>query len=198
MKKIYMILSLILLLNFVNAGMMELESGDSVNVNLIAGDNVSFNVESFEEMGYMITDNKYNLNGLLVIYNGTSVTLSTPINFMPDNFIITFYDMTTIKNAQPEIVYVRSGGSTRYVDKIVNNTVNNTMTIIKYVEKDYPTINTTPIEINKTWIDEPTPSENDDSIMRIIFIVLAVAVVIIITVIIIRLIWLAFTQHTFV
>lgn len=190
-----MLLALILMFSVISAvycGVIELSPGDSVNVDLIAGNELVFSVEEFNEVGYIITDNTYDLVGVLITYDGNYIKLSTAINFKPDNFTITFYDMNNTQTVPPETVYIyRGGGGVRYV--YANQTVN--QTVIEYVEKDYPKFNYTgPIDINQTWDDEDVETEPIPLWMYI-----AVVAGFIILVIISRIIYIAFfNPHTFV
>lgn len=80
---------------------------------------------------YTVVGNSSNLDGLNVSFENGNITISTVINFKPDNFTLIFFD--NITNEVEKIVYTGSGGRIKYVDKI--EIQNKTIYLPEYIDK---------------------------------------------------------------
>ncbi len=116
---------------------------------MYAGDNITFETNLTNPV-YVVTGNSSNLDGLHVSYSNNIITITPEINYKPDNFTMIFFD-----NITNEVIKVinRGGGSrTRYVDKIINETIY----VPEYIDK---VVNKTEIE----WIDNTIYEQVDNS-----------------------------------
>ncbi len=104
---------------------------------MYAGDSMSFETNLTNPV-YTVTGNTYNLDGLTVEFENGNITISTAINYKPDNFTIIIFDEVT---KEVERIVYRGGGRsrTKYVDKNVTvyvpEYINNTETIEVEIEK---------------------------------------------------------------
>lgn len=97
---------------------------------MYAGETISFETELTEPIYYHVVGNQSDLEGLNVSFNNSNITISTVINFKPDNFTLIFFN--NITSEVEKIVYRSSGSSgTRYEDKIVIQ--NQTIYVPEYI-----------------------------------------------------------------
>ena len=101
-----------------------------------SGESCSFPI-NFTNPVYTVYNNASNLDGLTVDFENGNITVSTVVNFAPDNFTLLFFDEVT-REVIKEVGSHCSGSSTRYVDRNVTvyvpEYVNNTETI--YLDGD--------------------------------------------------------------
>lgn len=121
---------------------MSILMGTGVVSAMYAGDSMTFPT-NFTNPVYTIIGNSSNMEGLIVEFENGNITISTPINYKPDNFTLIFFDNLTkeIIKIVPKNVYIGGGGSTRYVDKNV------TVYVPEYIDKIIN--NTEEIEVEK-------------------------------------------------
>ncbi len=82
---------------------------------LYAGDSMSFET-NMENPVYIVRDNSSSLEGLNVTFEGGNITISTELNYKPDNFTLIFFDEIT--REVEKIIYRGGGGSSiKYVDR---------------------------------------------------------------------------------
>jgi len=101
---------------------------------MYAGESYSFETNLTNPV-YTVTGNSSSLDGLNITFEGRIITISTIINYKPDNFTLIFFNNLT--NEVEKVVYRGGGGSTRYVDRNVTVYIpiqNNTIEEVK-VEK---------------------------------------------------------------
>ncbi len=120
---------------------------------LYAGDTISFETNMTNPV-YIVRDNSSSLEGLDVTFEGGNITVSTELNYKPDNFTLIFFDEVT--REVEKIIYRGGGGSskTKYVDRNITTYVpryiNTTETIEFEIEKIIT--ETTTVETgHKTW-----------------------------------------------
>jgi len=103
--------------------------------SMYAGDSMSF-ATNLTNPVYAVTGNSSNLEGLTVEFENGNITISTAINYKPDNFTIIFFDEVT---KEVERIVYRGGGRSR--TKYVDNNV--TVYVPEYINT------TTEVEIEK-------------------------------------------------
>jgi len=104
----------------ITLGILMLASAMAVCDIEYSGENCSFPTNLTSPV-YTVTGNTYNLTGLTVEFEKPIITISTVVNYKPDNFTMLFFDNITTEVIKE--VNVGGGGSssssTKYVDKNV-------------------------------------------------------------------------------
>lgn len=137
MKNELMMLFLLVLMSIVTinaeVGCTFVESNQSVYVNTIAGNDVNICFD-IDKLGYVITDNKHNLDGLSILYDAQEkmLTLYFDIAYKPDTLKFTVFDMDREVSLPENVRVISRGGGTRIVYR--NNTITEVETITEYVE----------------------------------------------------------------
>lgn len=90
---------------------------------MYSGESISFETELTNPV-YTVFNNNSNLEGLNVQFENGSITISTVLNYKPDNFTVVFFDEIT----REVVKTVRRGGK-----KIVTEYIDNNVTV--YVPK---------------------------------------------------------------
>ena len=85
---------------------------------MYAGDSISFETNITNPV-YTVIGNTSNLEGLSVTFENNNITISTVINYKPDNFTLIFFDNITNEVIKEIHTSSHSSGSTRYVDRNV-------------------------------------------------------------------------------
>ncbi len=83
---------------------------------LYAGDSMSFQTNITNPV-YIVRDNSSSLEGLDITFDNGNITISTALNYKPDNFTLIFFDEIT--REVEKIIYRGSGGgrsSTKYIE----------------------------------------------------------------------------------
>lgn len=118
---------------------------------MYAGDSMTFET-NFTNPVYVVHGNQSNLEGLNIIFENNNITISTALNYKPDNFSITIFDNTT-KEIIKEI-NIGGGTRTRYIDN------NITIYVPEYIEK---IVNITiPTDSNNEPHHDPIVEESPD------------------------------------
>jgi len=120
---------------------------------MYAGESQSFETNLTNPV-YTVTGNTYNLTGLTVEFENGNITISTVVNYKPDNFTMVFFDEVT---REVEKIVYRGGGCSsytkiKYVDNNVTTYIPLYKNITKEVEVEKIVDNTTVIETGyKQW-----------------------------------------------
>ena len=87
---------------------------------------------NFTNPVYVVTGNSSNLTGMNITFdsNSKNITISTVVNFKPDNFTLIFFDNIT----NEKIVYRSGSRRTKYIDII--EIQNQTIYVPKYIDKE--------------------------------------------------------------
>jgi len=123
---------------------------------MFAGDSITFETNLTNPI-YTVVGNSSDLEGLNMSFENGNITISTVINYKPDNFTLIFFEnQTNTEYVDVEKIIYRGGGSsTRYKDKIVIQ--NQTIYVPEYVDKIVEIEKI--VKVNDTYI--PTGEEDD-------------------------------------
>lgn len=96
-------------------------------------------LDSYEDILYIVVGNSNNLNGFNITFNNQTqnATICFAVNYAPDNFTLVFFNNQThetIKEVETIVYRGGSGGSVRYVDKII--TQNQTVYVPEYIDRE--------------------------------------------------------------
>ena len=123
--------------------------------SMYAGESKTFEINLTDPV-YIVTENSSNLEGLNITFENGNITISTIINYKPDNFTLIFFDNTT---EVEKIVYKKGGSRTKYIDK--NITQNQTIYVPIYIN------NTEIINNSNETICEYIPTEEKTILIKI-------------------------------
>ena len=123
--------------------------------SMYAGESKTFEINLTDPV-YIVTENSSNLEGLNITFENGNITISTVINYKPDNFTLIFFDNTT---EVEKIVYKKGGSRTKYIDK--NITQNQTIYVPIYIN------NTEIINNSNETICEYIPTEEKTILIKI-------------------------------
>ncbi len=120
---------------------------------IYAGDSMTFQT-NMTNLVYIVTDNSSSLEGLNVTFEGGNITISTELNYKPDNFTLIFFNEVT--REVEKIIYRGGGGSskTKYVDNNVTVYVPKYITTNETIEVEVEKIVSETITVetgHKTW-----------------------------------------------
>jgi hypothetical protein len=98
---------------------------------MYAGESMTFEINITEPV-YMVVGNSSNLDGLTIEFENGNITISSVLNYKPDNFTIIFFDNSTREVI--ETIYERGHTKTKYVDRNATVYVPEYIDVIKEVE----------------------------------------------------------------
>ena len=112
----------------------------SLTSGMYAGESMTFET-NLTNPYYTVIGNSSNLDGLNISFENGNITISTVLNFKPDNFTIILFDEKT-KEVEKIVYRGGGGGGTRYIDRIeiqnetvyVPEYINNTEEVEKIVD----------------------------------------------------------------
>jgi len=114
---------------------------------MYAGESYSFETNLTNPV-YTVTGNSSNLTGMNITFENKNITISTVVNYKPDNFTLIFFD-----NITKEIHHGGGGSHTKYIDKNVTKFIPEYINNTEIVEVDKLIDNTTVIENGyKLWM----------------------------------------------
>ena len=142
---------------------------------MYSGESMTFETDLTEPIYYYVVGNQSDMTGLNASFENGNITISTQINFKPDNFTMIFFNEIT-NEVIKEVHHYRSGGhKTKYVDR--NITQNQTVYITRHVDTN---------QINQTnhtvyFVEPEVVKTNYKEKLLIGFIILLVVGVILVT-----------------